>query len=148
MNKENRQYNIPRSIVHEVVIKSLSESRFLLNDSTILRNADIVGISIRKQNESGTKKTRNQNDIVSAVAFDKAFLTIRDGCNVDVIQSVPLEVFSVEGQNRQYSQVYLQQSFDPQQSFIEFADMSGITAGQAVEIVFYYCKRDVDNHRL
>lgn len=132
-----KQYLVPRSQTVEVPIDAVNSGQFKFPDSTTLRGKTIVGMAIRPQNSSGTRKSQRGRDLIPNDALACAFLNLRYN-NVNVIETLPAELLTPEFLSQPYFQLCIPRGYDPQESFVEFSDISTITAGQSIEIVFYY----------
>lgn len=134
---KNKQYLIPRTQTMEVKIDNTSGSSFTFGDSTTLRQHKLTGIRVRMQNEAGTKKSLTGRTLVSRAGMDCAHITLSFG-GVNVIDKAPIELFTKDENDDNFSQICIPKGFDPQRSKIQFSDMANVSAGQSVELVFIY----------
>lgn len=133
----NKEYQVLRSQTVEIQINSTSSARFHFPDSSTLRKRKIVGAAIRPQNAAETRLSKNNRPLVGEAALACAFLSLNYN-GVLVLDTLPLELLAPEFIQEPFFQLCIPEGYDPQESYIEFVDLSTLAIGQSVEVTFYY----------
>ena len=133
MHHQYREYPVPMAETLEILVKD-GQLRRNLPDAPDLRNAHIIGLFLRPQNQSVNRYSKNGHLLISNEMLAKAFLTLKVDGHIH-FDDVPLEFFERETISGEYIQLDIPKGFDPQNSFIRFSESTNVNAG-AVELVF------------
>lgn len=125
----------------EVIIQNATKNRYSLPEDKILRERNVTGISIRRQNTNGDRETITGNPLVSDADLGKCFLTLQSD-SVNFIDRIPVDYFAIDPSSEtienRFVKLDLPNGFDPTKSFVDISDASGFTANEAIEITFIY----------
>jgi len=133
-----------------------TSGRYFLPDDSILRNQQVVGISIVApvkdeaaatsyivQNSPGTDRP-----LIVPDAFYNAYLFLLDASNTQLLYGVPLTQFATQPGDRNIQTVFAK-GFTPSKSFVEIAapgTAGRITAGQSILLHFWYLAAPIGSY--
>lgn len=134
-----REYPVPYS--RTVCIPVVNSKRsYDLPDSDFWRDKLILGISMRKQDGSNTRFSKNGTLLIPQTWLGRGFIRLTQN-STQVVENLPLEHLVHEpGQGAlSYAQIIMEGGFSASSSGIEFAGTDALPGGPFdVELVFYF----------
>lgn len=125
----------------EVVIQNTTKNRYSLPEEKTLRERNIRGISVRRQDANGDRETITGNALMPDADLGKCYLTLQSD-SVNFIDRLPVDFIAVDPASEtiqdRFVRLDLPNGFDPTKSFIDISDPSAFTENEAIEITFIY----------
>lgn len=128
-------YPLKRTETLEVPINNTSSPIFKFTDNeTTLDNIVVTGIVI---NSEAVSQTFSGKSVVPDAIAKKAFITLADSNNNQLVKRLPLEVIM---QDQKFFLELNRLRVDVRKSFIELQDKTGLTTNHAFLVTFFYEK--------
>ena len=142
---ENREYNAVSNTTKSISLSDGTD-KYFFTDFTRLKGKTIIGISIARQSDNAQEQIRDcdNNIIVGDKALLSSFLTLKNNSNTAIYENLPSRNLSFSTYNHQigsFAQI-LMVNFNPEESFVKFANGGDIDDGTVYEITFWTAEAD------
>lgn len=127
----------PYSHTISVKVTSVTKTRYFLPDDDILRGKRIVGVSLRRQDDSDDSRDVNGDTLVADDIISASFLTI-EADSVRVLNQIPMDLIAFDANaDTRYVAVEFA-GFTPSKSVIDISDAANLAANEVFELTFFY----------